>query len=360
MHLSVLTRKHADCESQLASLRALRHLFVIVPADIMCGMDPDRMRWQTDNGGSREERLLTYLQELANRMEGGIRHFPRALWSRSIGGFVSVVVKYSDPEEETAYFSQGYLEHSFARCLFNPDSGFRVKIDSQLKEIFKLPAERMSGAFLELCKAVCRKITRGRKTELTGKEESVLALVVFRVLFNRAYEQDTNRFAPGPESAAFVRTAAAIGDGPASALALPWVFLPEGSDEDGPLRAIFTSDPIYREASEEFSMALFEPNPMDQIHRIHSGLLAVARGASKHSPEMASMLLGFDDHFTLSFGSWMCSEMPDAQYLWRMIDQYAPKNVLSSTFEYAVTYLEVVVLHIKQFSVVADPRAVSR
>jgi hypothetical protein len=54
-----------------------------------------------------EERSIKYLQELARRVDLGIRRFPKVLWDHSVEEFLLLVVKTSRPEPDTAHFPQG-------------------------------------------------------------------------------------------------------------------------------------------------------------------------------------------------------------------------------------------------------------
>jgi hypothetical protein len=344
--LSVWTAKHAAYDVRLLSLRAYQTLFSIIPEDIVCRIDRDALNWRISTTPTREDRLIQYLQELARRMESGIRHFPRALWEKGADSFLTAIVKCTIPESDTAYFQQARLEHSFGRCLFNPESKWRVAIDTKLDA---LPIHEFGDAFMALCGEVACKLTHGSKRKFTAADQIVLMLLIFRLLFNRMYERDPHRFAPRADSAEFVRRAVAIGGDSADSQPLPWRFLPKIVDRSVSMRELFQGDPIYAAASAELSLALFECNPLDQLYRIHKALLGVNKGADVHIGRCGkSSLLGFDDHFAILFGIWMASEIPDACYLKWMIDSYAPKGSLSSPFEYALANLEGVVLHVEQ------------
>jgi hypothetical protein len=173
----------------------------------------------------------------------------------------------------------------------------------------------------------------------------IVVFLMFRVLFNRYYELNERCFLPTSESNEFTRRVVPLGGRPVTAFNLPWRYLPELQD----------STIGARQSAVSLSLALFEANPMDQLYRIHVALLGVNRGASAYlygdnAVTGQPMLLGFDDHFALFFGLWMAADIPDARYLKRVIEECAPRAALSSTFEYAFTNLEAVVMHVEQLS----------
>jgi hypothetical protein len=281
--LSVWSQRHAEFDFRLSNLRALQSLFQIIPSDVVCRVDRDALNWRILRAETSEEKSIKYLQELARRMDQGIRRFPKALWEHSIEEFLLLMVKTSRPEPDTAYFPQGRLEYSLSRCFFNPESKFRVRIDSQLEKLLDLKTGQFGEAFFGFCSEFAKELTKGSRRKFVANDQLVLLLLMFRVLFNRCYEKNGEKFVATEESAGFLKKMERLGEEPASGFCLPWEFLPKVVDRSISARKLFGSDETYREAGGSLTMALFECNPLDMLERIHCGLLGVNRGADLHS-----------------------------------------------------------------------------
>jgi hypothetical protein len=344
-------------QARLNDLKAFEELFSegVIPADTLCRVDREALNWRIPDTETMHERHAKYLQALVRRMEMGIRHFPKAVWDRSIDEFLWILAKAARPEPDTAYFPPGQLEFSLSCCLFNPESKQRPKIDLFLENIQGLRAPKFGEVLLGFCMDLSRELRKGSKRKFSGRDHMILVFRLFRVIFNRYYELDPGRFAPTNESDKFVKRVVRLSDGPAMEFNLPWDYLPNLEDRTIPIRELFQNDPIYGQSARSLSLALFEPNPMDQLFRMHTALLGVSRGADFHvhgaNPVRGQpALLGFDDHFAIFFGIWLASEIPDAHYLKHVIEGCVPKAALSSPFEYALANLEAVVMHLRQLS----------
>jgi hypothetical protein len=185
--LVLWTARHTAYDARLSALRAFQELFSegVIPADLVCSVDRDALNWRIPDTETPDERHTKYLQAVGRRMETGIRSFPRAVWDRGVDEFLWVIARTARPEPDTSYFPPSQLEFSLSRCLFNPESKLRGRIDSFCEKLKALTAPKFGEVLLAFCTDFCRDIRKGSKRKFSANDHMTLVFLLFRVIFNR-------------------------------------------------------------------------------------------------------------------------------------------------------------------------------
>jgi hypothetical protein len=242
------------------------------------------------------------------------------------------------------------MENVLARFLFGPYSKFRQPIDVLVKKVGALPPEDFTQHVVKLC------IDIMPEESYTSTEQSTVLLILLRTVFNRCYEVNSSYFMHTTDHALLSKLFI-LGRGAAKRLPLPWRIL-GGQETNESLPEFFGHFSFYLSAAQFFYGAIFEPNPMDALWHVHKCLVAIQKAALIHGSggEVVSQselhrLLSFDDMFALLFGVALTSEIPDLFYIAKLIGNFAPKGLLSASFEYAWATLDALATHCAQVTI---------
>jgi hypothetical protein len=348
LFLRIHQKLHENLRKSVLIHSAILELFSskIIPKHIICRVNQEYLS-SLGTSDNREIRQFLSLQSLALRMETALQKLPRARWSRSFVEFLTILVSHCHPDPILMYFSPIPMEQSLARFFFHPESLHRNKIDQRLQALSN--RTDFGDDLVNLSSALIVEHTGCRGESVCGANRSILLLVFFRMLFNRYYELNPSFFAAKSESGSFIRRVRDLSVFPASEFSLPWNLLPV-TDHSMGVRTLFISQPGFRTAANALSTALFEPNPFDQLYRIHQSLAAI-HVAVVQGP---AGLLSFDELFSLFCGVLMATDFPDGFYLHWLINNFIPKDGMAPAFEYAAANLEALVRHIdRQWGAIA-------
>jgi hypothetical protein len=108
-----------------------------------------------------------------------------------------------------------------------------------LEKLLDLRAPQFGDAFFAFCSELGKELAKGNRSKFGGNDQLVLLLLMFRVLFNRCYEKNGERFAATEESAEFLGKIERLGEEPASGFCLPWMFLPKVVDRSISAKKLF-------------------------------------------------------------------------------------------------------------------------
>jgi hypothetical protein len=236
------------------------------------------------------------------------------------------------------------MEQSLARYFFNPESPRRERIDKVLLAMSDGP--EFPGELAAFASSIMD------KHRVRLEDRSTVLLVLFRTLFNRYYELKPSLFGPKTESWRFLCQAHDMSMLEATNFSIPVDVIP-ATEHHTTMGTLFAGKPAFRMASEAFSVAVFEPNPVDQLYRVHLSLAAIQRAAIDQRTAAGLStpggLLPLDDLFALFCGVLMAADIRDGFYLHWSIRVFAPRNGLSPALEYAAVNLEALVSHVNRY-----------
>jgi hypothetical protein len=294
--------------------------------------------------------MLSYLKKKAKRMAETVPGLAKPLHEWALSDILRKILAVSKVEADIGYAHPTGMENVLARFLFGPLSKFRQPIDVLVKKVESIPPEDFAQHVVRICFDLMP------RDGYSPVEQSTVLLVLLWTIFNRCYELNSSFFVHRIDQALLTKLSF-LSRVPAGRLPLPWQLL-NGGEPTETASALFSRFPFFLSAVQFFSSAFFEPNPMDALFHIHKCLVSIQKAALIHgSPgdvlehNELHRMLSFDDLFALFFGIMLASEFPDVFYLARLIGDFAPKPLLSASFEYASATLEALITHCRQISV---------
>jgi hypothetical protein len=296
----------------------------------------------------RHARLARYVDFTKARIAG----FKRPACLTDFPGFVHTLIQQTAPdvEEDFAYFPPMASEVSLSRCF--ADETFCNRIDPLIAQAVKCEPS--------LCVDQLTALAYGMipdREAMPPEDQSIVLLLFFRVLFDRAYEKHSSVFCAkkDPESEKLGRLAAY----PAKLFDLPRQML-AGQVGEQSLFEVFTGDPKFRKAAEILFESIFHSNPIDVLHDCHKCVLAIHQAALQNKMgdaaddlEDTGELLSFDDLFSLFFAVMLVSGVPDFFHLCWFVANFVPKNAVTPAFEYVLANMEALMIHARKFKLEA-------
>ena len=104
------------------------------------------------------------------------------------------------------------------------------------------------------------------------------------------------------------------------------------------------------ESFSKISQTLFASNPIDTLFGFHKSLSVIDEVYRNNETDKIHTTC-FDDMFSLFFGSFLASDATDVFYLSKIMNLYLAKFVLCPPFEYALTTVEALVIHINTLDI---------
>jgi hypothetical protein len=291
------------------------------------------------------------LEPFSARLALSISHLKKPLWAVDFPSFLQSLVQEAEQRQvpDLSYFSPLEGEVSLSRFLFRVGSPLQVRLDSVVGQFPNVSPDLFNEMLLRECYSLLPE-----KKEMSASEESLILLLFYRCLFHRTYERFSSAFAPK-----VVKERAnleAIANLPAKWFVYPRIMV---GVEEGERRIgeVFGSDRFLHAAGQFLEMSLWSGNPMDMIFAVHKAIVAIQKGAFinrlREDGDPMNEFLCFDDMFVLLFGTLlgMRPDIPDVEYIAWMIERFAPKDALSSAFEYAKTTIEGLAAHCVSFDI---------
>jgi hypothetical protein len=281
---------------------------------------------------SRETDRITALTALSQRLRSTLFTLSRPIWAADFPAFFWTLLEdaQSSVLPDLGYFPPHPSELGLSRCLFRRASPFRARLDSALDSFPDSPAPG------NLILSECYNFVPERPF-LTEQDRALAILVLFRCLFNRAYERFPWRFVPRIPRADL----AVIAGQPLDSFAFPREMV--GNQEAAlSVGEFFGRDRMLREAGLQLAGAAWEPNPMDALFAVHQAVAIVNTAACANSKR--SEVLAFDDRFALLHGAVLGAANADPDVFWVawMVGQFTPADALSMPMEYAKATIEAV------------------
>ena len=351
------SKKFGAIRDWIKDVKAILDLFTqgLVPESMMCHVFPELF----DNEGrfaacEVHARKFKCYACLKNRKKAELQKENKALWACDFPRFMKNLVQEAKERflPDLSYLEPFEGEVSLSRCLF----GYKSKYVEDLDQVVDSILDGDGEGFVEKVVAKCYWLMTFREV-MDISEQSLALLLFFRCIFNRCYEKFPHFFAP--KTLEDVNQLCAVPDFQARQFLLPKEMLAvEITDQS--ISSIFRDDEYYRRASQYIESSIFMCNPVDALFCIHKCLIEIHTAAMHNRKDLdeegvdpSKQLLCFDDLFALFFGCLMGTGPPttDVFYLSWLIGQFAPKESLSPSFEYAEANLEALAMHCKKINI---------
>jgi hypothetical protein len=342
------------CESRRRLLEKRRehtghfiHLFTanLIPSDsAFTVVDPF---FQLDTAVDRRNLLeVERLQSLVKRLEGEVSEFPLPRSVASFTKFFGRLVAKAAPlyDEELCYFPALAGEVSLARAVFGSPLGERID---------KFIQRSVDGAWSQFADGVpifCRMLVRNIDLR-TETEQSIGVLLFFRLVVSRVYER-VPQFHLATTDPAKIST---VWNCPFGLMGLPEELVSPGAG-DVAAHEFFRSTQKFAEPAEFLAGLDFLINPIDilvgfrqMMIKVHANAVREQLGREPTGKDL-QLILGFDELFTLLFGSFVASEVADVGGIKEIVELLTPRHDLSPVLEYSLVCLEAVVLEINRMN----------
>lgn len=333
-------------EEKLSNVGQVRELLTNLPHKLKIDVDDEFFHNKADEIVEAEYKSINYLKVFVKRTQEEISTYTKPSWVNSLEEFLDDLVTSlkTRVDPEISYFRPIDAEVSLSRALFNHRSPYRAKLDSIISQYSTMTSQDFVTSLVDTAQLIIP-----HQYSEKPFEQSIALLSIFRVLFNRFYELYPEYLLhPIDECMNVVWVLRKL---PAKAFPLPSDLI-TGDIEGKSISEVFNRDNQYHAAAQFLENAIFETNPTDVLYYLHRCLLSINKGAlinrlgaNPASPEDVNQLLCFDDLFSLFFGVFLASEVPDIFGINRFLNDYAPKQNLSPAFEYTQANLEALVMH---------------
>lgn len=354
-----LTKRYSALCDWEKELKDCLDLFALnlLPSSVMCSVSEDLLvdgdRFLACKSHVRKAKC--YLR-LSKRYKEELMKETKALWACDFPLFMKSLVQTAKLHfsPELSYLEPFEGEVSLSRCLFGYKSPYTHEIDKVVDQIVTIDGEKFTEKLVEKCYSM---MTFRDSMDIT--EQSLALLLFFRCIFNRCYEKYPSFFAP--KTLEDVNRLCRIPSFLAKQFLLPHSMLAvEITDQT--VESVFRDDEGFRKASEFMERSVFMCNPVDALFCIHNCLIQIHTAAMHNRKDLdednsdpSKQLLCFDALFALFFGCLMGTGPPttDVFYLSWLIGQFAPKESLSPSFEYAEANLEALAMHCRNIDISA-------
>jgi hypothetical protein len=300
--------------------------------------------------GAKHGPAITRLAHYTQSLRTTIATFRPPAWSLNFAAYIHQLIRDTLPrvEEDFAYFPPIDAEVGLSRCF--ADSRYSEKIDLVVSDAANSdPTECVNRLTLLAYRLI------PDRDAMSPENQSIVLLLFFRVLFNRAYEHFSSFFCQriDPDSEKLHE----LPQYAAKLFELPHEMLAEPIG-DVSLQEVFTGDPKFANAAQILFNSIFHSNPIDTLYECHKCLFAIHEGALQNKLgerladiEDAAELLSFDDLFSLFFAVMLVSGLPDFFQLSSFVMNFVPKNAMTPSFEYVLANLEALTIHSRKFKI---------
>jgi hypothetical protein len=288
------------------------------------------------------DRLLAFSRFLESRILGfaepaAIVNFPEF--------FLRLVREAAEVyDDEICSFQLIEGEVELARFVFQSPLG--EKIDGFIQRSVADGWVQFSAGVPLFCRSLLKDFQFQNETH-----EFVAVILLFRIIIERIYEKVATFHATSLNGETLVRA----WDCPIAHVKLPEQLVPE-CDISHSSRAVFSAIPKFAGPADELATLHFLINPMDiligfrrMMVKVHANALREHLGREPTEKDL-QMILGFDELFTLLFGSFIASDVVDIAPMTIIVKLLTPRNELSPVLEYSLVCFEAVMLEIETLS----------
>lgn len=232
-------------------------------------------------------------------------------------------------DRKTYYFTHNNIQQKFEQIIMSQNNPFKEEINQFLKTFQDIPRQQFTQKLVEIYTKLSQFFS------ITNPiEASCAVIMLFRVVFEKAYAIDPRYFYPNRGFG--INTIAKRV--PCEYIDLDTQFLPP-HDPKEPIIDVFRRDRYYTQGSLHLTFAFLHTNPIDAIFEVHEMLMCIEKGATqrmKKTTDIISMF-PFETTFGLYVGCMLASDVPSFEELGQFITDFAPTNGLCPEFEFAYT-----------------------
>ena len=229
-------------------------------------------------------------------------------------------------DTKTYFFASNVKEQKFEQWLFCESLPMREDVDAVLKNFQNEPRRMFPQRIIELYMNISQHFEVGGGDPVMA---SCLIIMLFRVMFSRAYGENPAFFYKGEKTGLQL-----IGKKiRVESLEVPEEILPE-HEEGECVYDVFRRDTVYRRAGKHFEYAILATNPIDAIFEIHEILMYIQNVVSTRA---SGGMMPFETTFGLYIGAMLASDLPNFEELAEFVCDFAPSSGLCPEFEFTCT-----------------------
>ncbi|KAK8888973.1 hypothetical protein M9Y10_033714 [Tritrichomonas musculus] len=352
---SIISRKLYLIMERQADINSLSDLLRsnLIPDNITIAVS---LSFFTINWGTNDTYVI-YLSEclkrliaqtpIENQLQKNI--YVQPLWLTNFPQYFSTILNQAKEciDQKLFYMPHMEFEESLYQCILEL---YSKNIDDLLKE----KSENRPDALFKLCQDIIP-----NKKRLSQLEKSISLLMLFRVVFElvTTHVKNGNNMEELDETfinqksytdQSLIEKVIRISKFPIRSFSLPDCVSVE--DPNMNVREFFRSHELLKVAADEISQTLFASNPIDTLFGFHKSL-SVIDEVYRNNENSAIQTTCFDDMFSLFFGAFLASDTTDVFFLSNVMNMYLAQFVLCPPFEYALTTVEALVIHIKTLDI---------
>ena len=226
------------------------------------------------------------------------------------------------------------MQDKFERLILSPDFECYDSINNLLKSFENLSPKSFINGIIEIVQIISLSFSVS-----STRATSILIGLLFRCLFDEVYLKIKLFFVPELD----FDLICSLKD-----LTMKDVYPPPfcpNFNENTNISQLFKNDPYYKLSCDQFSFISFFTNPLDILHHTHHAILEIEKSALIYN--LKNKFLAFDDIFSLLFFCILGSDIPELLRLIMFTDQFSPNNGLSSEFQFALTKLNTLSIHMQ-------------
>jgi hypothetical protein len=343
-HLAAILLKLEDCEAVLAVMSPPCNL---IPSNSGFRLKPDFFEMPNPIPPSQDFELQA-LNSFVKTKNQEISAFPPPKWATDFGGFLDDLLPKGALRLKQALSYTVPLpdEVDLSRyCFSGGNSQFCAEVDDAIQRLLPdSPTDFVNWALSAAIELI------DKHSHGSADDHSVGLLMVFRVIFDRAYEKRRRLWLPNPQDEGRILERAS---------GLPTRFhqfpMPKVTQEEleMPIRSYFKRDRFFAGASEYLSEIVFATNPVDALYSVDRALHLLNKAAllNQLTPKGTAAetdlqkMLAFDDLFSLFVGVALGSDLPEFFEIAAFVSVLAPTKCLSNPFQFAHSALAALSVH---------------
>ena len=346
------TELYATTRASIDRLGRVIRLLETIPTEVELEMAPKLLSPTPSvkmiQAESEIQRLRAYEKHLSQEIE----RYVIPMWHTDFPQFIDEILclSFRGFMPDLGYIPPQEAEVSLSRCFFARGSRYAAVIDNCLAEYGHIEQAEFVKRMLALCYSLMPK-----NIHVNPVHAPLLLLFIYRTVFNRFYETHEHVFVW--KDTGSCEKVAKLAQLASTNFSIP-LGMVESPSDDVTISELFTKDHRYDKAIEMLESAFFVTTPLDVLFKLHQGIISIQNAALNFvgKGESVHEVMSFDDLFSLLFGVFLGSQVPDLPYLEWFVVSLAPIQSLSPPLDYALANLEALCKHLKAVELVAKSR----
>ena len=344
----VFTELYGITRSSVDRIGRVLRILESVPAGCELAIAPKLFSSAANEKMIKAEREIKMLSAHEKLLQERISSYVIPAWKVDFPQFLESMVlsSFRNFMPDLSYIPPQESEVSLSRCFFERGSRFLAEIDKTLATYSQVGQAEFVKRVLALCYSLMPK-----NLHVEPAYAPLVLLFIYRAVFNRFYEKYEHVFVWKD-----TQTCAKVGK--LANLASTCFSIPAGMADrprhDVTISQLFIRGHRYDKAMEMLEDTFFVTTPLDALFKLHQSIIAIQRAALNFDEEKGNLheVMSFDDLFSLLFGVFLGSQVPDLLYLEWFVMTFAPIQSLSPPLEYALANMEALCKHLKAVSIV--------